>query len=127
MSWVQKTDDSFVIITGDSKRYAPRWINPSKEKEFNVAEFEFIGVPGTFVNRQKQKGRRLTFEIYFQGENHLDTAAAFDDSANDPRPWKVTHPFYGRLLVHPIKITQDNTGYNISKLVIPVIETIDEG
>ncbi len=69
----------------------------------------------------------MTFEIYFQGANHLDTAAAFDVSADDPRPWKVNHPFYGRLLVHPIKITQDNSGYNISKLIIPVVETIDEG
>lgn len=126
MSWLEKINNQLQIVTGDGKEYFPNWLNAIKEREYNVSEFEFIGVPGTLVKRKTPRGNRYSLEIYFQGEDHLDVAEDFGKSADDPRPWNLRHPYYGFILVQPIKLSQDNTQHNISKFIIPIVETIDE-
>ncbi len=126
MSWLDKIQERLVITTGDRTRYYPNWLNAVKTKEWNVARFEFIDVRGTLVKRGTNKGRTFNIEIYFQGEDHLDIAAQFEDSADDPRPWKIEHPFYGSLLCQPISLQFDNTVYNVSKITGTLVETIDE-
>lgn len=126
MSWLQRIRDNLKIITGDGREYFPNWLNATKAKEYNVAQFEFLNVPGTLVSRGTRKGNKYNLEIYFQGENHLDTAEAFDNSADDPRPWVLFHPFYGRVVVQPLSIAQDNSEYNVSKFSIPIVETIEQ-
>lgn len=126
MSWLEKINNQLQIVTGDGKEYFPNWLNAIKEREYNVSEFEFIGVPGTLVKRKTPRGNRYSLEIYFQGEDHLDVAEDFGKSADDPRPWNLRHPYYGVILVQPIKLSQDNTQHNISKFIIPIVETIDE-
>lgn len=126
MSWLDKINNELQIITGDGKEYKPNWMNAIKEREYNVSEFEFIDVPGTLVKRKTPRGNRYSLEIYFQGDDHLDVAEDFGKSADDPRPWNLRHPYYGVILVQPIKLSQDNTQHNVSKFVIPIVETIDE-
>lgn len=126
MSWLDKIQERLVITTGDRTRYYPNWLNAVKTKEWNVSRFEFIDVRGTLVKRGTNKGRTFNIEIYFQGEDHLDIAAQFEDSADDPRPWKIEHPFYGSLLCQPISLQFDNTVYNVSKITGILVETIDE-
>jgi len=126
MSWLDKINNELQIITGDGKEYKPNWMNAVKEREYNVSEFEFINVPGTLVKRKTPRGNRYNLEIYFQGDDHLDIAEDFGKSADDPRPWNLRHPYYGVILVQPIKLAQDNTQHNVSKFIIPIVETIDE-
>lgn len=126
MSWIDKLTNDLIITTGDNKRYKPLWIRPTKSTEFNYSEFKFPNLSGSLVVRGNPIGRRFPLEIYFVGENHLDDAAAFESSANDKRVWRLEHPYYGLIFVQPISIAFDNTGENVSKISIQVIETITE-
>lgn len=126
MSWLDRISKKFYITTGDNKLYSPSWMNAVKTKEWNVAEFEFINVPGTLVKRGTPKGRKFNLEIYFQGDDHLDTSEDFEKSCDDPRPWKIDHPYYGPILVQPISLSFDNTAHNVTKITGTLTETIDE-
>jgi len=124
MSWIDQAQEDFVIITGDGKRYTPKWLKPSVATEYNVAEFNFPGVAGTLVARQLPRGRKYAVELYFDGEYHLEVSAAFLTSADDSRPWNVTHPYYGRILVQPTSLLFDNSDYNITKVTGILLGTI---
>ncbi len=126
MSWLDQIENKLTITCGDGQQYAPNWINAKKVQEYNTAEFDFPNIGGTLVKRNKPLGVKYALEIYFQGEQHLDTAKRFHVSANDPRPWILEHPYYGRIIVQPIALEFDNAVYNITKITGPVIETITE-
>jgi hypothetical protein len=126
MSWLDLIQNDLVITTGDGKQFTPSWLNATKVKEFNIAEFEFPNVDGTLVKRGRPLGRKYNLELYFQGDDHLDQADDFDFSSNDNRPWKINHPFYGNLIVQPISLSFDNTEFNVTKITGTVIETIDD-
>lgn len=123
MSWIDKASDKFTITTGDGEMFTPNWLNPSITKEWNISEFTFPEVSGTLAVRFQPKGRRLNIEIYFQGEDHLDTWEKFDDSSNDKRPWVISHPYYGLIIVQPVSMTSDHSQYNVSKVTVSVVET----
>lgn len=124
MSWLDKIKNDLVIITGDKKKYTPLSLNFSFVVDYNTSEFEFVDVPGTLVSKGQPMGTKYNLEIYFQGENHLDTALEFKESCNDKRPWVLTHPFYGELNVQPTSLSFDNSEMNVSKITGTVIETI---
>lgn len=124
MSWIEQIETGMIITTGDGKTYEPEYINTPKSYGFNISEFEFPEITGTLVNRKRRKGIRYDLEIYFQGENHLDVAAAFELSTLDERPWVISHPMHGKLTMQPASIAFDNTGINTSKINAQMIETI---
>ena len=126
MSWITQISDDFIIRTGDGVDYKPLWVNASVSKDYNVSEFEFVNLAGTLVDRRLPKGNRYTLEIIFQGNDHLDVAANFSKSADNPKFWSVKHPFYGLIYVQPLSINQSNAELNTSKFTIPVVETITE-
>ena len=126
MSWLTKIKDSFIITCGDGKQYTPNWLNAAKKVEYNTTVFEFIEVKGSKVDRREAKGNQYTLEIFFQGENHLEIASAFESSAEDKRFWTIKHPFYGQIFVQPTSLSFDNRDYNVSKITGTVIETITE-
>jgi len=127
MSWVEKVKTGLTIKCGDGKSYTPNYLNPQKSKEYNIAEFNFDGIDGTLVKRKAPQGRKYPVEFYFQGEDHLDTIEAFEASADDPRPWTLTHPLYGELRVQPAALKFDNTKHGITKVTGVLLETIDAG
>lgn len=126
MSWIDRVQNNLVITTGDGKQYNPNWIVATKAKEYNIAEFNFPEISGTLVKRGTPKGKRYPLEFYFQGEDHIEIANAFEISADDKRPWTISHPYYDRIVCHPISLTFDNNRYNVSKIVCEVLETIDD-
>ncbi len=126
MSWIDKIKTELIITCGDGKQFKPQWINATKTKDYNVAEFEFPEVSGTLVSRKKPKGSRYELEIFFQGENHLDLSQSFEKSADDSRAWILSHPFYDRIIVQPLSLSFDNTKYNVTSIKIPIVETITE-
>jgi len=126
MSWLEDIQSDLIITTGDGETYTPQWINATKNKEFNIAEFDFPNIPGTLVRKSAPRGRRYSLEIYFQGDDHLDVAAAFDESSNDSRAWTLDHPFYGLIIVQPISLSFDNTQQNVTKITGTIVETITD-
>lgn len=128
MSWIDDIQDRvFEIITGDGRSYFPKWRNAVKTQDYNVTEYVFIDVEGSYVDRKKARGRKFNLEFYFDGENALNLGNNFELSARDPRKWLIKHPFYGDIYCHPLGISQDNTVYNVSRFTSTVIETIGEG
>lgn len=126
MSWIEKVKTEFIITTGAGKKFRPQYINTQKSIEYNVAIFEFPGLAGSLVKRGKPKGTRYNMEIYFQGDDHLETCDDFLLAAADNRPWVITHPLYGEISVQPLSLLIDNSNYNVSKITGPVVETITD-
>lgn len=126
MSWIEKINSDFTIKTGDGSTFTPNWLNANKTIDYNVSIFEFKELEGSLVKRRTPKGARYAFEIYFQGDNHLDIAKDFETAAANPKAWNVTHPFYGSILVQPIGMTFDNSVYNVTKINGEWFETITE-
>jgi hypothetical protein len=126
MSWIDKIQTDFIITCGDGKSYAPQWLNASKSKEYNVAEFNFKDVTGSLVYRSTPRGRRYIIEIVFGGDEHLDKAAEFETSADNPKPWVIQHPYYGRITVQPLGLTFDNSEYNVTRITGGIVETIEQ-
>ncbi len=126
MSWVEKIQRDLTITLGDGAVFSPNWINAIKNKEYNVTEFNFPEVSGSLVVRKKPKGRRYKLELFFQGDANLDISKTFENSADDERPWVVSHPYYDRIVVQPLSINFDNRGHNVTKITANVIETIED-
>jgi hypothetical protein len=126
MSWIEQAQDNMIIRTGDGKEYRPLWKEPKKIIEYNVAQFDFPTIHGSIVKSDTIKGRVFPMEIYFVGEDHLGECTDFEISALDKRNWRITHPYYGFLIVRPTRIEIDHSGGNVSKINLNVIETLDE-
>ncbi len=126
MSWIEQSQESLVITTGDGKSYTPKWKATEKIIEYNVSQFEFPGVKGSIVHKRKPKGRKFPLEIYFDGDLHLQNCEEFEKSAEDERHWVVNHPFYGIFNANPSSINIDHSQSNVSKLMINLLETIVE-
>lgn len=126
MSWVEKINNGILVTTGDGKEYRPNYILASREKDYHVSEFDFINIAGTLVKRSQPRGKRYTYEFIFESEDHLDVAELFEKSADDTRPWIVSHPYYGQLRVQPINLKHDPTAISSSKFTGEFVETILE-
>jgi len=125
MTWQDRISDVvFTITTGDGKVYTPLWKQDETSKEFNFSGYEFIKLPGAFIDRREVKARQFPLVFWFQGANNIDTAQAFDLSANDKRPWKVKHPFYGDISGHPTKMGRDDKSFNITQFSVDFIESL---
>lgn len=126
MSWKERANNKLTIITGDGIPWDFTWKDPSMEIEYNITLFEFPEVEGTFADRRERKGIRIPLTIFFIGDNHIDKWAAFRVSADDKRHWIMKHPYYGTMNVQPIRMGVDQSGENVSKIQIELIETIVE-
>jgi hypothetical protein len=126
MSWTDRINDSIIITTGDGRVYRPLYVRLSKQREYNLTEFNFPGLDGTFPDRRRPKGIKYSLEIIFKGDNHLTDAADFDRSALDSRAWVVEHPLYGRIVAQPTGLEFDDRSYNITRITSTLIETNDQ-
>ena len=125
MSWIDRINNiKLKIVTGDGKEYFPLWKNAIKNVNYNTEGLDFIDIDGTYVAKENIQGRQFPVEFYFQGDNYIDVSDAFEISARDKRPWKLTHPIYDDLLVQPLGLTFDNSSYNISKITGTLWETL---
>ncbi|MCK4521578.1 MAG: hypothetical protein KAU20_03315, partial [Nanoarchaeota archaeon] len=83
-------------------------------------------VEGTLVKRGTPLGTRYSLELIFQGDDNVDIANSFEQSAKDTRAWNVSHPIYDSLLIQPISMGIDNSGINTARFSVEAIETISE-
>lgn len=124
MSWPERIKQPFVITTGDGKVFTPLWKSGETSKEFNAATFEFINLPGSLIDRKEVKARKFPLTFWFQGTDNIEQADAFDRSTNDPRAWKLQHPFYGTIIGQPLSINRNDNTYNATEITVDFWETI---
>lgn len=126
MNWEERINSiKFSIETGDGQTYYPLYKGGELEKEYNTSSFEFISVKGTLVDRKKPKSRKLPLVFWFEGADNIDQADKFEISADDPRAWRVNHPFYGLISGQPISIKRDDSSLNVTEITVPFWESID--
>lgn len=126
MSWLDQVNTGIIITTGDGKVWEPIYDIAPLTVPYNIAEFEFVQISGTLVKRSKRKGYRHTLTFYFRGDNNLDVTNQFKKSANDERPWTISHPMHGEMLMQPSSIQYDPTGLATMKITVELIETITD-
>lgn len=125
MSWIEKIKTDYIITCGDGKSYKVKSFKASFATEYNVTVYDFPGVAGSFADRRQPKARRYNIEIHIDGEDNLDVAGSFADSADHPGKWTVQHPMYGSLNVQPFGLVVDDTVYNDTMITGTIIETIN--
>jgi hypothetical protein len=127
MNWKDRIDNiPFKIITGDGNEFLPLFksSDSEKDKEFNTSSFEFISVYGTLVDRKKPKSGKFPLVFYFEGEDNITQANIFENSSDDPRPWIVIHPFYGRIVGQPLSIKRKDSFLNSTEVTVDFWESI---
>lgn len=125
-TWIDLINTELVISTGDDKVYTPDYLVASVNRhvQYNISKFEFPNIAGSLVKRGTPQGTQYNIEIIFQGADHLDVAEKFKKSADNNKPWNITHPMYGSLYVQPVYLTQDNSRLNMSVFTGQIIETL---
>lgn len=126
MSWLDRINNTeLLIVTGDGKEYRPLWIESKRNIKYNTTSYDFVGVKGTYVEKKEQSGNEHPILLYFQGDDCIEQANAFEISASDKRPWTFIHPFLDEQInVQPTSLEIDTTDYNVAKVSGTVIETI---
>lgn len=121
-----KLDDKIKITTGDGKNYELPYKLSERRLEFNTEEYNFLNTEGTFVNREMPKSSRYDLTVYFTGDNHLEDANKFEQSAKDRRYWVVKHPYNGTRNMQPFNLTIDTTNIAYTLINISLAETLTE-
>lgn len=125
MSWKENLENiKFTIKTGDGSVYYPLWRDSVKSIKLNFAKYDFINVRGSFIDRKESESGSFPLNFYFTGEDNLDQAKAFENSAKDKRLWNVTHPFYGTLTGHPTNIERNDNSFGNTEINILFWESI---
>lgn len=127
MSWKENIKSPLVITCGDGKVYQPLSVLTDIENPYNVSIFNFIEQAGSLVVRQEPKGRQFPLNFYFQGDDNFDQSESFRISANDKRPWIVSHPVYGLIKCQPVSsLRQSPKSFNSTSFSVDMMETIDD-
>ena len=127
MSWKDRISNiEFTIKTGDGKEFKPLWKGGEKTTDFNFSKFDFINVSGSLINKRKPLGASIPLLFWFQGDDNIDQASDFENSAKDNRLVTVTHPFYGTLKGQIVKIHLNDNSYGITEVAVDFWESITE-
>jgi len=125
MAWKDNLENiKFTIKTGDGAVYYPLWRDSTKSTKLNFAKYDFINVRGSFIDRKESESGSFPLNFYFTGEDNLDQAKAFENSAKDKRLWTVTHPFYGTLSGHPTNIERNDNSFGNTEINVLFWESI---
>ena len=109
MSWIDRINNiELTVTTGEGSTFTPLYKSASRSRNMNASAFNFYGVEGTLIRRSNAESMKYPFEFHFTGENSLDEAERFNQASLDIRPWTITHPEYGDILVQPININFNN-------------------
>ena len=125
MAWKERLENiKFTIKTGDGAVYYPLWRDSAKSTKLNFAKYDFINVRGSFIDRKESESGSFPLNFYFTGDDNLDQAKAFENSAKDKRLWNVTHPFYGTLSGHPTNIERNDNSFGNTEINVLFWESI---
>jgi len=125
MSWINRIENiKFSIKTGDGKEFFPLWKPGEKSIDYNASTFDFIDVEKSLVERKKPKSGKFPLTFWFQGDDNIEQAQEFEDSAKDNRYWTVTHPFYGVIKGQPLSLSRNDANYNVTEISVDFWESI---
>jgi len=125
MAWKERLENiKFTIKTGDGAVYYPLWRDSAKSTKLNFAKYDFINVRGSFIDRKESESGSFPLNFYFTGDDNLDQAKAFENSAKDKRLWTITHPFYGTLSGHPTNIERNDNSFGNTEINVLFWESI---
>jgi hypothetical protein len=125
MTWQDRIKNTvFTITTGDGKVFTPLWKDGETSKEFNYSEYAFPALDGELIDRRRVKARQFPLVFWFTGANNIDVSEEFDTAANDPRAWKVRHPFYGDISGHPLMIRRSDANLNGTEITVEFRESL---
>ena len=125
MGWKDNLENiKFTIKTGDGSVYYPLWRDSVKSTKLNFAKYDFINVRGSFIDRKESESGSFPLNFYFTGEDNLNQAKAFENSAKDKRSWVITHPFYGTLKGHPTNIERNDNSFGNTEINVLFWESI---
>jgi len=125
MAWKERLENiKFTIKTGDGSVYYPLWRDSVKSTKLNFAKYDFINVRGSFIDRKESESGSFPLNFYFTGEDNLNQAKAFENSAKDKRSWVITHPFYGTLKGHPTNIERNDNSFGNTEINVLFWESI---
>jgi hypothetical protein len=138
MGYIDALNNTFSITTGDGKEYSTEAGKRGSLKyglkimqqsinfdiAYQLAEFNFINVPGKLAIQTVNTGRVFPVEFYFDGSDHRDISEQFRISCNDIRPWTINHPTYGLILAKTASLNFNNGSVSFTKITCTLIETI---
>jgi hypothetical protein len=126
MSWKEKIENiQFTITTGDGKEFKPLWKSGAKSKSYNASNYDFINVSSGFTDRKQPQAAKFPLVFFFQGEDNIEQAQSFEDSADDKRPWTIKHPFYGNITGQPLNLLRSDSSYNVTEITVDFWESIN--
>jgi len=135
MGYLNEINNPFEIITGDGVKYSSqpgyyglKILQQSINFDINyqLGEFNFINTPGRLVTQTVNTGRIFNAEFYFDGPLHKNFAENFRKSCDDKRPWQITHPQYGLMLVKTAALNFDNSSISFTKITGTLLETMGD-
>jgi hypothetical protein len=126
MSWQENIQRGIVITTGDGREWTPLYMMTPLSYGFNIAEYNFPYIEGTKIDRYEAQGVRFELDLIFQGEDHLETKDQFIQSSKDKRPWTIQHPIHGIRTGHPLSLSFDSSGLNMTRITGTFAETIQD-
>ena len=127
MSWIDQINNiELKITTGDGSVFTPLYKNASFSRNMNASIFSFNETEGSLVKRGKAESMAFPMTLYFQGDDNLDESQRFNKAALDSRPFKITHPIYGDLLVQPVNLNFNNNFDNVTIVTGRFFETIPD-
>lgn len=129
MSWQDRYIQNLRITTGDAEVFELFTLPSfSKEVEMNGMEYNFVGIGGQLIKKDKENlaGRTFPLEFYFVGEDCLENAKSFEFSALHPDPWTIEHPYYDNILGQVLSLKFDDSQLNVTKVSCIVKETITD-
>lgn len=127
MSWLDRIKNiPLEVTTGDGKTYRPIFNNASDTTNVNEAVFEFINREGALVKRGKIGVKQYEVEFHFLGEDAIDAANDFEESARDQRLWTISHPYYDNITVQPSTLNFNRNNLNDVVFTSTLYETITD-
>lgn len=127
MSWKQNLEDNlFTIETGDSRTFTPLWRGGEKSVDFNATKYDFINVNGSFIDRKLPQSPNYPLVFWIQGDDYLETARSFEESAENSNPWTVNHPYYGIINGQPLSINRNDQNQNVAEFVVDFWLSVDD-
>lgn len=127
MSWQDNYTRDLQITTGDGVLYTLHTL-PSfgKEIEYNATEFNFVNIDLPLIKKTTIQKNEVPIEFFFINDDHIEETKTFLESAKNPNPWKIQHPYYDEIICQVTSIKFDDADGNVTKVNFTAKQIIDE-
>lgn len=100
MSWQNRTRQA-AYVSPSGARFLFDYTKADREFDKNTSDYNFPGVPGTYVQDLGSTDRRYPMRVIFWGSDHDLKAKAFENALRETGRGRLEHPRDGRVDVIP--------------------------